>query len=694
MLAKSAAMLRSNSGTDATRANAKYRAWVHAATRDVTDTMRRVGALSIEACTIQHTGPMTDASDRQSPGPSAAQLRALIDQASDGIFVADSEGRYTFANEAGCRMLGFSCDEIIGKTIVDLIPPEDVERLLHSKAQMLLGHTHIDEWRLRRKDGSWIPVEVSAKILPDGQWEAIVRDISERLAQRERLQAVLGELEDERRWLQTVINELPMGVALTRFDGHATYNKHFEALFGMKLSPSGGNAQYADRVFFANGTPVPRDALLSTRVKRDEGVIVGEEYIVERPDGTRTHVLGSGAPVRDESGRMIGAVGLLQDVSERMRAQQAIREERRLLKEIFDILPVGVWLADRNGRITLSNRAGDEIWRGTRYVGPEQSGEYKSWWVETGKPLNADEWAITRAVRHGQTSRGELLRIQCFDGSFKTIINWATPIRSDSGEITGAVAVNEDVTSLQDTQEQLRAAVREREHILAVVAHDLRNPLTSITLTAKAIQMGLSNLPSSEPVWPMIRALLEVARRMSGLVDDLLAISVSERRGSMLSLAATNAVSLLHRAAEGARHLLSVRSLTVGFSVADDLPALIVDADRIVRVLANLLDNALKFTAHGGHILLAADAVAGGVRFSVSNSGEELPTEQLSAMFRPFWQAALDDRQGAGLGLAICQAIVEAHGGTIWAEPSQGQRVRVCFVLPHADNAELMPLQR
>ena len=634
---------------------------------------------------------MTDAStDGRAADPSAAQLRALIDQASDGIFVADAEGRYTFVNEAGCRLLGCSRAEIIGTTIVDLIPSEDVERLVDSKAQMLRGHTHIDEWRLRHKDGSWIPVEVSAKILPDGQWEGIVRDISERLAQRARLQAVLRELEDERRWLQTVINELPMGVALSRLDGHATYNRHFEALFGMKLSPTGGNAQYADRVFFANGTPVPSDALMSTRVWRDEGTIVGEEYIIERADGTRSHVLGSGAPVRDASGRMIGAVGVLQDVSEHMRAEQAIREERHLLKEIFDILPVGVWIADRDGRITLSNRAGDEIWRGKS---PEQFGEYKAWLVDTGKPLSADDWGIARAVRHGETSRGRLIRIQCFDGSFKTIINWATPIRSDSGEVAGAVAVNEDVTSLQDTQEQLRAAVREREHILAVVAHDLRNPLTAITLTAKAIQTELSKVPSSEPMWPMIGALLEVARRMSGLVDDLLAISVAERNGSMLTLASTSAAALLERAAEGARHLFTGPSLTVGFAVADGLPTLNVDADRIVRVLVNLLDNALKFTAHGGHILLGADAVAGGVRFSVSNSGEGLPTDQLSAMFRPFWQAAIDDRQGAGLGLAICQAIVEAHGGTIWAEPSQGQRARVCFVLPRAATASRMPLR-
>ena len=115
-------------------------------------------------------------------GPSPTQLRALIELASDGIFVADADGRYTFVNEAGCRMLGFSRDQILGRTIFDLIADEDVERLLDSKVQMLSGRTHIAEWLLRRGDGAWLPVEVSAKMLPDGQWQGIVRDISERKA--------------------------------------------------------------------------------------------------------------------------------------------------------------------------------------------------------------------------------------------------------------------------------------------------------------------------------------------------------------------------------------------------------------------------------------------------------------------------------------------------------------------------------
>lgn len=607
--------------------------------------------------------------------PGQDVLRALVDLAPDGIFVADGEGRYTYANQAGCRLLGYEQAEIVGKAIVDLIRPDDVGRLWQSREQMRRGATDVSEWELRRKDGTWIAVEVHANILPSGQWQAFVRDVSER-------KAFVAKIESERKWLQTVLDTLPLGMLLVQPDGRLFFNRRSEELLGMRLSPEGGSAQYASRVLFPDGRPVPREQLLSARVLREGETVTGEEFLVERPDGTRIPTLGSAAPVRDDAGRVIGSVGVFQDMSERMRMEQAIRTSERLLKSIFDILPVGLWIADREGRIILANPAGQRIWAGTRYVGPEAYVEYKGWWLETGKPIAPDEWGLSRAIRNGETSRGELIRIQCFDGAFRTVINWAAPIRSEGGEIVGAVAVNEDITSLQHTQEQLRAAVRDREEILAMVAHDLRNPLTGLMMGASAVEHQARALPGGEPVRELAASLIDVARRMSGLVDDLLAVAVATTGGpSLLRPSPLPASSLLAKAAEAARPRLAGEGLELEVQARGELPQVSADADRILRVFANLLDNALKFTSPPGRVTLAAEPTSNGVRFSVANSGPALPPEQLGAMFQPFWQAGRD-RRGAGLGLSICRSIVEAHGGTIWAEPAAGQRVRVCFVLP------------
>ncbi|MFO1338392.1 MAG: EAL domain-containing protein [Burkholderiaceae bacterium] len=119
---------------------------------------------------------------------SEQRLRELFDHAADGIFVADTNGRYTEVNEAGCRLLGLQRDEIVGRSIADMIPPQDLPRLAQAREWLLAGHTQVAEWTLRCKNGDWLPVEVSTRILPGGRWQAFVRDMRERHQAQAQLQ--------------------------------------------------------------------------------------------------------------------------------------------------------------------------------------------------------------------------------------------------------------------------------------------------------------------------------------------------------------------------------------------------------------------------------------------------------------------------------------------------------------------------
>jgi PAS domain S-box-containing protein len=131
--------------------------------------------LPLFAITARHLNRVHEELER-----SQARYRELVQLASDGIFVADLEGRFTEVNDAGCRLLGFSREEILGKTIMDFILPEEKERLFRDRERFLKGASDVSEWMLLKKDGTYVPVEVSAKILPDRRWIAIDRDISER----------------------------------------------------------------------------------------------------------------------------------------------------------------------------------------------------------------------------------------------------------------------------------------------------------------------------------------------------------------------------------------------------------------------------------------------------------------------------------------------------------------------------------
>ena len=230
--------------------------------------------------------------------------------------------------------------------------------------------------------------------------------------------------------------------------------------------------------------------------------------------------------------------------------------------------------------------------------------------------------------------------------------------------------------------------LHDRERTLALVTHDLRSPLSVFMIRAATVERLAQRLPGGEPIRDVAASLTDLTRRMSGMVDDLLSIAVATGGGrSLLKIAPVSAASLLKRAADAARPLFEAGGIELEVEAVGALPELRVDSDRVLRVFANLIDNALKFADRPGCVVLRAKAESDGTRFCVSNSGPALSVAELESMFKPFWQAGQGDRRGAGLGLSICRSIVEAHGGRIWAEREPGKRVRICFALPLAGAA-------
>jgi PAS domain S-box-containing protein len=518
-------------------------------------------------CSVQPiTGRHPENLGHPVPAPVGSDVHSLLELSQDGVFIADTDGVCTYVNAAGCVMLGYRRDEVIGRSLFDLIVPGDGARLRTSNALTREGRPDRGEWMLRRKEGTWLPAQINANVLPNGQWQGFVRDMSWRQAQQAERDAWLEQAEGDRRRLHDV--------------------------------------------------------------------------------------------------------------------EQKLRASERLFRTVFELLPVGLWLADAEGNLVLGNPAGERVWGGRPAISPDRYASYEGWWVDSGQPIPATEWGLARAIRRGETTRRELIRIKCLDGSLKTIINWAAPIRGEAGEIAGAVAVNEDVTVLHQTQEQLRAAVRDREQLLAVVAHDLRTPLNALALRAAYLQLKARSIPGGDDVGANALAIEQITRAMSGLVDDLLAISASGSGHSLMKFTTASAAEVVAKAAEAARPLFGEAGLELVVLPMGELPPIHIDVDRVLRVFANLFDNALKFTKSPGQVMVRAEPAQGSVRFCVGNTGPALPADQMESMFRPFWQAGREDRRGAGLGLSICRSIIEAHGGSIWTEPAHGMRLKVCFALP------------
>ena len=161
------------------------------------------------------------------------------------------------------------------------------------------------------------------------------------------------------------------------------------------------------------------------------------------------------------AGNISYALETLDNEARRVRAEEGLAQQEYLLRRVLATLPVGVWVTDEKGVILTGNEVGQRIWSGARYVGLEHYGEYKGWWAATGQRIKPDEWAAARAITKGETSLDEEIDIECFDGTRKTILNSAVPLRSGDGGIMGAIIVNQDITERKRIE--LALAQRERE---------------------------------------------------------------------------------------------------------------------------------------------------------------------------------------------------------------------------------------
>jgi len=363
--------------------------------------------------------------------------------------------------------------------------------------------------------------------------------------------------------------------------------------------------------------------------------------------------------------------------SRRREALRARREADGLLRATGD----GVLGMDLRGRCTFLNRAGAELLGySPRAVVGRDVHDLLHHSTPEGQPLPREDCPIMQAFQAGEpiSGRNEILW-KAGRQHFPVQLSLKTVM--DGFEPRGAVLSFTDMTETRAAEASLRAAVQARDEVLAVVSHDLRNPVGTI-FSAASLLLTLD--PSPEKRREHLIAVKHSAERMNRLIQDLLDIGRLEAGVLTVHSGPFRAEPLLNEVLDGHRARAEDRRVSLVTRIPPEIPMAWGDRYRVIQILTNLLDNALRETPREGEIVVGVEDDVGGkgLRFFVSDTGPGIQPEDQARLFDRFWQVSRKDKGGAGLGLSIVKGIVEAHQGKVWVESGEGSGTTFWFFLP------------
>ena len=371
----------------------------------------------------------------------------------------------------------------------------------------------------------------------------------------------------------------------------------------------------------------------------------------------------------DEIGALAASFNDMTDKLREARKREAERLKRaeRMSDAALESLYDPVVVTDAAGKIAHLNPAAEDLF------GSADSAKGRA-----VSQLNAPRLAeaVHRAVSQERVSAAEDeagLVIQDHAGTERAYRLRASPMRDEEGTLLGAVAVLEDITRLRELD-------RMKTEFIGVASHELRTPVTSLLLSVQLLQEGAVGELSADQR-EVVAAQREDLERLERMMRDLLDITRLEAGVTLPRFATVPAAEMAQYAFESVHSQADAKGVTFTLDAQANLPAVRADHSQIQRVLVNLLNNAIRHTDAGGAVTLSAKPTAGGIEFSVADTGAGIPPEHLPHIFDRFMQVPGATRGGAGLGLSIAQNIIKAHHSEITAESELKRGSRFAFTL-------------
>jgi PAS domain S-box-containing protein len=592
-------------------------------------------------------------------------LRVTLASIGDAVITTDTQGCVTFLNAVAEKLTGWPSGEAVGRTLDevfrivceatrDSVENPALRALRDGTISGLANHTI-----LIARDGSERPIDDSAAPIRDEQGEVagcvlIFRDISERRAAEN---AVQRSHEAQAR-LAAIVSASDDAILSKTLDGVIqSWNAGAERLYGYTSDEAVGQSI---NLIIPPELQQKEQSILESL--RNGERLQHYETIRVAKDGRRLNVSLSVSPVRDASGRIVGASKVARDITAKTKTEGQLRESEERFRTIADSAPLLMWLNDLSGCVFVNRAYLD-------FLGLHSQTEVRGYdWTVFVHPEDREAYiaAYQQSMRTASPFAAEF-RFLRHDGEYRWMQSTGVARLGANGELIGYTGCTYDIHEARLAAESLREADRRKDEFLATLAHELRNPLAPLVNMLEILKRA----DGSPELLQQVRSTM--ARQLNSLVrlvDDLLDLSRITRNRLVLRRQRVDLASVIQHAIETCGPLFE--DLQHEFKVSLPANPVLLHADpvRLAQVFHNLLHNACKYTPRKGRISLTAEQDGPEIVVKISDTGIGIPPEKLSTIFEMFSQVdqSLERAHGGlGIGLTLVKRLVELHGGTVQA---------------------------
>lgn len=612
--------------------------------------------------------------------------RLLADNASDVIWTMDLEGHYTYVSPSVQKLRGYSPDEVMHQSMLDVLTPESAA-IAQSRLNLALDEIKRGEpipafnSQLEQlcKDGStvWTDVTSSAMFNKEGEFIGIL-GVSRNISRRKRVEEALRESEEKHR---LILDDSSDPIFTFYPDGQYRYvNKAFADGVGRKLEEIIGMKIWD---VFPKDEADKRFAAVKWVFENGEENVL--EVRVPRPDGDRWY-LTTVKPILNATGQVTTVICISKDISKHKRAEEALRESEAKYRALVNDVSDGFYMSDIHGVFRFANHALAQI-LGVEHPDMLVGRRFQ----EFVPPAKIDELMVQyhTSLETGIDLKVFSIEIIREDGT-PAFIEIKPHVIMEGGKAIGSRGIICDITkrkmaeeTLLESEARLRELNATKDKFFSIIAHDLKSPFNSI--------IGFSNLLTQQIDANNYKMIAKYAmiiqhssKRAMDLLTNLLEWSRSQTGRMEFNPETIELGTLISEVIELLNSSAQQKNITIFTENTLDIDVF-ADRDMLNTIIRNLISNAIKFTYPNDQIVVSAEENPDELMVVVADNGVGIKKEAIGKLFRidaSYKTMGTRNEMGTGLGLLLCKEFVDKHGGKIWVESESGQGSKFCFTIP------------